>query len=91
VVVSVFVIVVYDTLAERNPKVLKTCRRYLHWVQRSVFQGELSAAQHRSFTQAIRKVIDTSYDSVLIFRIQTPLMVETETIGQDLGNTGPVL
>ncbi|HLT10692.1 MAG TPA: CRISPR-associated endonuclease Cas2 [Micromonosporaceae bacterium] len=86
-----FVIVVYDTLAERNPKILKTCRRYLHWVQRSVFQGELSAAQHRSFTAAIRKVIDTSYDSVLIYRIQTPVLVETETIGQDLGNTSPIL
>ena len=86
-----FVIVVYDTLAERNPKILKTCRRYLHWVQRSGFQGELSAAQHRSFTAAIRKVIDTSYDSVLIYRIQTPVLVETETIGQDLGNTSPIL
>jgi CRISPR-associated endoribonuclease Cas2 len=87
----VFVIVVYDTLAERNPKVLKTCRRYLHWVQRSVFQGELSAAQHRSFTTAIRQVIDPGYDSVLIYRIQSPVLVETETIGQDLGNTSPII
>ncbi|MFC4589886.1 CRISPR-associated endonuclease Cas2 [Sphaerisporangium corydalis] len=86
-----FVIVVYDTLAERNPQVLKTCRRYLHWVQRSVFQGELSTAQHRNFTTAIRKVIDPTYDSVLIYRIQTPTLVETETIGQNLGNTSPVL
>lgn len=86
-----FVIVVYDTLAERNPQILKTCRRYLHWVQRSVFQGELSAAQYRSFTSTVRKVIDTGYDSVLIYRIQTPMLVETETIGQDLGNTSPVL
>jgi len=86
-----FVIVVYDTLAERNPKVLKTCRRYLHWVQRSVFQGELSAAQYRSFTVAIRKVIDSGYDSVLIYRFPSPTKLEIETIGQELGNTSPVL
>ncbi|MEU9891060.1 CRISPR-associated endonuclease Cas2 [Sphaerisporangium sp. NPDC051017] len=86
-----FVIVVYDTLAERNPQVLKTCRHYLHWVQRSVFQGELSTAQHRRFTNAIRKVIDTTYDSVLIYRIQTPMLVETENIGQTIGNTSPIL
>lgn len=60
-----FVIVVYDTLAERNPRVLRTCRRYLHWVQRSVFQGELSAAQRRTFISEIKQHIDPGYDSVL--------------------------
>ncbi|WP_239311288.1 CRISPR-associated endonuclease Cas2, partial [Frankia sp. Cj3] len=43
-----FVVLVYDTAAERNPVVLKTCRKYLHWTQRSVFEGELSAAQYRA-------------------------------------------
>jgi len=86
-----FLIVVYDTLAERNPQVLRTCRRYLHWVQRSVFQGELSAAQHRTFLEELKQHIDPGYDSVLIYRTRTPQQVETQTLGQDLGNTGPVL
>jgi CRISPR associated protein Cas2 len=54
-----FVILVYDTLAERNPVVLKTCRQYLHWVQRSVFQGELSAGQYRLLTTTLRAQIET--------------------------------
>lgn len=62
-----YLIVVYDTLAERNPKVLRTCRRYLHHVQRSVFEGEVSAAQLKRFRAAIEAVIDKSYDSVLIY------------------------
>jgi CRISPR-associated protein Cas2 len=62
-----YVIVVYDTLAERNPKILRTCRQYLHHVQRSVFEGEVSAAQFRRFQSAIQAVIDKSYDSVLIY------------------------
>ncbi|MDA0565209.1 CRISPR-associated endonuclease Cas2 [Streptomonospora sp. S1-112] len=86
-----FVIVVYDTLAERNPRILKLCRRYLHWVQRSVFQGELSAAQHRSLTHSIKDLIDTSYDSVIIYRIQGPHGVQTQTIGQRLAHEGPVI
>lgn len=77
-----FVILIYDTLAERNPRVLKTCRHYLHWTQRSVFQGELTTAQHRSLTEALKRHIDPSYDSVVIFRTQSPHFVQTETLGQ---------
>ena len=59
-----FVILVYDTLAERNPGVLKTCRKYLHWVQRSVFEGQLTAAQYRTLTWELKAQIDPGYDSV---------------------------
>ena len=64
-----FVIVVYDTLAERNPKILRTCRQYLHHVQRSVFEGELSAAQLRRLRSAVENVIDRGYDSVPVYAL----------------------
>jgi len=64
-----YVIVVYDTLAERNPKILRTCRQYLHHVQRSVFEGELSDAQLKRFRAAVEGVIDRSYDSVLVYTL----------------------
>jgi CRISPR-associated protein Cas2 len=86
-----FVVLVYDTLAERNPVVLKTCRRYLHWVQRSVFEGELTAAQYRKLTTALRAEIDTSYDSIRIYTARTPDFVEIQTIGTEQGHTSPVL
>lgn len=62
-----YVIVVYDTAVERNPKILKTCRQYLHHVQRSVFEGALSNAQFRRFQAAVHSVIDTGYDSVIVY------------------------
>ena len=49
------------------PKVLRTCRQYLHRMQRSVFEGEVSTAQLKRFRAAIESVIDRSYDSVLIY------------------------
>jgi CRISPR-associated protein Cas2 len=63
----VYVIVVYDTLAERNPKILRTCRQYLHHIQNSVFEGDLSTAQLKRFRASVQSVIDTSYDSVLVY------------------------
>jgi len=39
-----FVIMVYDVGAERLPKVLSIGRRYLTWIQNSVFEGEISDA-----------------------------------------------
>jgi len=86
-----FVILVYDTLAERNPVVLKTCRQYLHWVQRSVFEGELSAAQYRLLTRKLTEQIDTSYDSVQIYTVRAPEFVDQHTIGTSLAETGPIL
>ena len=62
-----YVVVVYDTAAERNPKILRTCRRYLHHVQRSVFEGALSPAQLKRFRAAVREAIDAGYDSVLVY------------------------
>jgi CRISPR-associated protein Cas2 len=63
----VYVIVVYDTAAERNPGVLKTCRQYLHHIQRSVFEGHLSPAQITRFRKAVESKIDPSYDRILVY------------------------
>jgi CRISPR-associated protein Cas2 len=86
-----FVILVYDTLAERNPSVLKTCRQYLHWVQRSVFEGELSAAQYRSLTRELTAQIDIGYDSVRIYTTRAAEFIDKHTIGVSLAETGPIL
>jgi len=63
----VYVVVVYDTAVQRNPKVLRICRKYLHHVQRSVFEGQLSEAQLRRFQAAVEDALDLSYDNVLVY------------------------
>ncbi|MFJ6140712.1 CRISPR-associated endonuclease Cas2 [Kitasatospora sp. NPDC092286] len=86
-----FVILVYDTAAERNPKVLKTCRKYLHWTQRSVFHGELTAAQYRALTSALNNVIDPTYDSIVTYTARSPEMIDSVTLGATLGGPGDIL
>jgi len=61
------VLVVYDTASERNPKILRTCRRYLHHMQNSVFEGQLTASQLHELQAAITKIIDGDHDRVLIY------------------------
>lgn len=86
-----FVILVYDTAAERNPLALRTCRKYLHWVQRSVFEGELSAAQYRALMTTLRGELDLTYDSIRVYRTRTPHVVQTEWLGVEMGNQDSIL
>lgn len=76
-----YVVVVYDTAAERNPRILRTCRQYLHHVQRSVFEGHLSPAQLRRFQAAVASVIDASYDSVLVYTLPPGAVPQREEWG----------
>ncbi|MCL9758036.1 CRISPR-associated endonuclease Cas2 [Frankia sp. AiPa1] len=48
---------------------LKICRQYLHHVQRSVFEGNLSPAQLLRFRRSIEGVLDRTYDHVLIYTL----------------------
>src|SRR5258708_18827776 len=46
--------------AARNPRILRTCRTYLHHVQRSVFEGQLSDAQLRRGSTPLLRPSSTS-------------------------------
>ncbi|MBB6174938.1 CRISPR-associated protein Cas2 [Nocardiopsis mwathae] len=77
------IIVVYDTAAERNPKILRTCRRYLHHVQRSVFEGQLSPAQFTRFQRDVKDLIDDEYDHVIAYTLPPGAVPQRVTWGQE--------
>jgi CRISPR-associated protein Cas2 len=66
-----FVVLVYDVNQSRVGKVLKTCRKYLTWVQNSVFEGEISEAKLEFLKQELKEIIDPTYDSVVIYKFRT--------------------
>ncbi len=75
------VVVVYDTAQKRNPKILRTCRRYLHHVQRSVFEGQLSPSQLRRFQSDVGKLLDHGHDHVIIYTLPPGAEIQRHTIG----------
>jgi CRISPR-associated protein Cas2 len=78
-----FVIVVYDVNQKRVAKALKTCRRYLEWVQNSVFEGEITRARLESLKADLKKVLELKEDSVLIYRLRTTTYFKKETLGKE--------
>lgn len=79
------VILVYDINEKRVSKVLKTCRKYLNWVQNSVFEGEISVAKLEKLKMEIRKIINEEEDSVIIYTFRTEWYTRREIIGVKKG------
>jgi len=50
-----------------------------------------TAAQHRRLIAALIDHVDPIYDSVLIYRIPGKDLIQTELIGQPLGNSDSIL
>ena len=78
-----YIILVYDMGQKRVGKMLKICRRYLNWIQNSVFEGELSEVQLKKLKADASEVMDMSYDSLIIFKTRQEKWLEKEVVGKD--------
>lgn len=80
-----FVIVVYDVNQKRVAKVLKTCRKYLHWVQNSVLEGDISDATLKQLKMELNQIINKDEDSVIFYHLRTTKYYSREVIGLKKG------
>jgi CRISPR-associated protein Cas2 len=71
----------YDVKEKRVSKALKTCRKYLTWIQNSVFEGELSKAQYEKLKSELKKKLKLDEDSVIIYSLQNERYSDREIIG----------
>jgi CRISPR-associated protein Cas2 len=76
-----YIIAVYDIGEKRVGKMLKLCRRYLHWIQNSVFEGELSDLQLKELKIEAKKIMDTKVDSFIIFKSGESRWLNKEIVG----------
>lgn len=76
-----FVILVYDFGEKRVAKALKTCRRYLNWVQNSVFEGEISEVNLKKLKAELERVMDDEEDSIIIYTWRTQRYTKREIMG----------
>lgn len=80
---KVYVILMYDMDTKRVAKMLKLCRRYLNWIQNSVFEGEISVAALKQLEFEAKDIMDLEIDSLIVFKSRENRWLEKEVIGQE--------
>ncbi len=86
-----FAILVYDAGVKRDPKVLKLCRRYLTWVQNSVFEGELTEAKFRKLQKELESVINRDEDYIIVYLLENTRYSTRISMGTPKANEGFIL
>lgn len=76
-----FVIFIYDVGSKRVGKVMKTAKKYLIPVQKSVFEGYITKSKLGKLKAEISKIIDPEHDSVMVYKIGSMRFAEKEEIG----------
>jgi len=78
------VILYYDVNTKRVSKMLKLCRKYLTWVQNSVFEGEISYSNLERLKSEINKIINQDEnDSVVIYIFKQMYYSQRKVLGKD--------
>lgn len=79
--VDIFLILVYDFNEKRVAKALKKCRKYLTWVQNSVFEGEISQANYKKLIKELTTIMNKEEDSLIIYNFETINYFKRESFG----------
>ncbi len=76
-----YAIVVYDIGEERVSKVHNLLQRYLIWIQRSVFVGELPMSKVIEMERHLREIMNLDHDSVIIFLVNSRRLIKMRRVG----------
>ncbi len=82
-----YCILVYDVGEKRVAKMLKLCRRYLNWIQNSVFEGEISEVKLKELIFEARQIMNEQEDSVIIFSSRNQRWLDKQIIGLEKMST----
>lgn len=86
-----YVILVYDCGERRVSKMLKLCRRYLEWIQNSVFEGEISVGHLDELIAEAKKVMNEQEDSLIIFKTRQEKWLDKQVIGLEKNNLDDII
>jgi CRISPR-associated protein Cas2 len=79
------VILVYDFNERRVGKALKIARKYLHWVQNSVFEGEITQANFKKLKYELKSIMNEDEDSVIFYTFRSQKYSKREEYGLKKG------
>lgn len=86
-----YIILVYDIGEKRVGKMLKLCRRYLNWIQNSVFEGEISEVKLRELKTKASIIMEMEIDSLIIFTTRQERWLEKEIVGRERSTLDHIL
>jgi CRISPR-associated protein Cas2 len=86
-----YVILVYDIGEKRVGRMLKLCRKYLIWIQNSVFEGEVSEVKLKELKIKASIIMEEENDSLIIFKSRDKKWLDKEILGKERGETGNFL
>jgi len=81
--IIMYVILVYDVEQKRVGKMLKLCRRYVNWIQNSVFEGEITDVKLKELLSEAGKIINKEKDSIIVFKTRQEKWLEKMVIGKE--------
>lgn len=71
----------YDVGEKRVQKVLKFLRKYLNWIQNSVFEGHVTDAQLLKIKNGLRSLTNQEEDSIIFFIARSDKWIKKEIMG----------
>lgn len=88
---EMYLIIAYDVNVERVNKVKKFLRKYLNWIQNSLFEGEATEATLEEIKMGLKEIINEEEDMIVIYRLRTKELAKKEVIGVEKSEISEVL
>lgn len=82
-----YVILVYDMGERRVGRMLKLCRKYLNWIQNSVFEGEITEVKLKELLLEANKLMNEEEDSLILFKSRGERWLEKQILGVERMST----
>ena len=88
-----YVIAMYDINTEtkagqkRLRQIFKLMKKYLIWIQNSVFEGEITKAKFEEMKLKVNNLIDNAIDSVIFFKSRDIKWMDKEICGFEKDDT----
>ena len=86
-----YVILVYDIGEKRVGKMLKLCRKYLNWIQNSVFEGDITEVKLEELKIKALKLMNEETDSLILFKSRDEKWLYKEVIGMERNTLGNII
>lgn len=82
-----YVILVYDVSTDRVADVCKFLRKYLNWVQNSVFEGQLTKSELEEIKAELGDMTEPEEDSIYFYKIRSKKWLDKSVLGQQKSPT----